>query len=136
MADVGPSSVAPTRFNGTSSHGRYSPHDHAWPIREFSTMERVIPLEGGLNFRDLGGYETQGGRRVRWRRVFRSGSMSSLTAKDDSLVQGLGIRVICDLRTARERQREAIRWSGSEVVRLEWDYDPSHISLGNVASAA
>jgi protein-tyrosine phosphatase len=99
-------------------------------------VERVIPLEGGFNFRDLGGYETRDGRHVRWRQVFRSGAMSSLTARDDSLVQGLGIRVICDLRTLRERQREAVRWAGSEVLRLEWDYDPRHISLGNLESAA
>jgi protein-tyrosine phosphatase len=62
--------------------------------------------------------------------------MSSLTARDDSLVQGLGIRVICDLRTLPERQREAVRWAGSEVLRLEWDYDPRHISFGNLQSAA
>jgi protein-tyrosine phosphatase len=99
-------------------------------------VERVIPLEGGVNFRDLGGYRTEDGRRVRWRRVFRSGAMSSLTAQDATLVQGLGIRVICDLRTLTERQREAVRWAGSEVVRLEWDYDPNHIRLGDMESAA
>jgi protein-tyrosine phosphatase len=99
-------------------------------------MERVIPLQRGMNFRDLGGYETHDGRRVRWRHVFRTGAMSSLTASDEQLVQGLGIRVICDLRTKGERQRGAVRWAGSEVSRLEWDYDPRHISLSDAESAA
>jgi protein-tyrosine phosphatase len=33
---------------------------------------RVLPLEGVRNFRDLGGYDTRQGRRVRWRKLFRS----------------------------------------------------------------
>ena len=32
-------------------------------------MQRRIPLEGCLNFRDLGGYPTADGRAVRWRQV-------------------------------------------------------------------
>ena len=36
---------------------------------------RLLPLEGGRNFRDLGGYETEDGRTVKWGHVFRSGRM-------------------------------------------------------------
>jgi len=92
-------------------------------------MERVIPLEGGVNFRDLGGYETADGRRVRWRTLFRSGVMSYLTERDEELVRSFGIRVVCDLRTRQERDRETVRWPGSDVIRLHWDYDPSNIVL-------
>lgn len=98
-------------------------------------MERVIPLEGGLNFRDLGGYETRDGRRVRWRRLFRSGVMSRLTAADEGCLHSLGIRALCDLRTRRERERETVRWIGENAIRLEWDYDPRHLSLRSAASA-
>jgi len=98
-------------------------------------MERVIPLEGGLNFRDLGGYETRDGRRVRSRRLFRSGVMSRLTAADEARLRSLGIRAICDLRTRSERERETVRWVGEDVMRLEWDYDPRHLSLRSAASA-
>jgi protein-tyrosine phosphatase len=92
-------------------------------------MERVIPLVGGLNFRDLGGYETSDGQRVRWRRLFRAGAMSNLTAADEARVQGLGIRVLCDFRTRDERQRDLVTWAGSDIVRMEWDYDSRHISV-------
>ena len=36
---------------------------------------RFIDVEGVLNFRDGGGYETTEGNRVRWRRVFRAGAL-------------------------------------------------------------
>ncbi len=36
--------------------------------------ERVLPLAGGQNFRDLGGYRTHDGRQVRWGALFRSGT--------------------------------------------------------------
>ena len=98
-------------------------------------MERLIALEGGLNFRDLGGYETDDGRRVRWRCLFRSGRMSRLTLSDQSRIRSLGIRVLCDLRSRDEREKEAVRWPAEDVVRLEWDYDPRQVDLRHATSA-
>ena len=38
------------------------------PVTDMSdTLERHIPLEGAVNFRDLGGYPAGGGPRTRWR---------------------------------------------------------------------
>ena len=34
--------------------------------------DRRVPLDGAVNFRDLGGYIGAGGRQVRWGRVFRA----------------------------------------------------------------
>jgi protein-tyrosine phosphatase len=65
--------------------------------------ERLLPLQGGRNFRDLGGYRGAGGRQVRWGRLYRSGVMSGLTAADMTYLSDLGIRVICDLRSTEER---------------------------------
>jgi protein-tyrosine phosphatase len=44
--------------------------------------ERKLPLEGPRNFRDLGGYPTQDGRRVRWGQIFRADSLAELTDAD------------------------------------------------------
>jgi len=85
--------------------------------------DRVIALEGGRNFRDLGGYETTDGKRVRWRRLFRTGVMSYLTRNDYISLHALGIRVFCDFRTRREREVEPVEWRGDGVTRMEWDYD-------------
>ena len=34
---------------------------------EAAAVERLIALEGAVNFRDLGGYAADGGMRTRWR---------------------------------------------------------------------
>lgn len=71
---------------------------------------RVIPLEGGRNFRDLGGYLTLDGHRVKWGKLFRSGSMARLTQADYERLSKLEIKAICDLRTAQERAAEPNTW--------------------------
>jgi protein-tyrosine phosphatase len=63
---------------------------------------RTLPLEGAVNFRDLGGYQTRDGRRVKWRRVFRSGALASLTSADLDELQRIGLKSIFDLRTVEE----------------------------------
>lgn len=73
--------------------------------------ERLLPLEGGVNFRDMGGYATVDGRTTRWRTLFRSGLMSYLTPSDEARLEQLGIRCIIDLRTASEQEHEPNHWA-------------------------
>ncbi len=66
-------------------------------------MERLIDLEGCLNFRDLGGYPTADGRSLRWRRVFRSDGLHHLTAGDVATLRDeLEITDLIDLRSSAE----------------------------------
>jgi protein-tyrosine phosphatase len=65
--------------------------------------ERVLPLEGAHNFRDLGGYQTSDGRRVRWGRVYRSDDISKLSDEDIGYLSRLGLRLVCDFRSPAER---------------------------------
>ncbi len=76
---------------------------------------RVLPLEGGRNFRDLGGYETEDGRRVKWGTVYRSGVMHGLTDADYDYLSGLGISVVCDFRAGDERKEEPTDWRAGDV---------------------
>ena len=76
---------------------------------------RLLPLEGGRNFRDLGGYVTEDGRRVRWGRVYRSGVMTNLTAGDYEYLAGLDIATVCDYRSEQERHEEPTRWAAGQV---------------------
>lgn len=64
--------------------------------------ERVLPLEGATNFRDLGGYRAAEGW-TRWGMVFRSDAPHRLTTADLAAVDRLGLRVVYDLRTDAER---------------------------------
>ncbi|MEM6709782.1 MAG: tyrosine-protein phosphatase [Pseudomonadota bacterium] len=79
---------------------------------------RLLPLEGGRNFRDLGGYETSDGQRVRWGRVFRSGAMHKLTAADYEFLGKLGIATVCDYRAEAERQRQPTQWAAEGAEYL------------------
>ena len=63
-------------------------------------MERRIVLEGAVTFRDQGGYPTENGRFVKWRRLFRSDSLHDLTESDVQTITGtLGLTTIVDLRS-------------------------------------
>ena len=44
-----------------------------------SERERLVALEGALNWRDLGGYPTADGHVTRWDRVFRAGGVIEAT---------------------------------------------------------
>jgi protein-tyrosine phosphatase len=73
---------------------------------------RILPLEGGVNFRDLGGYPTRDGRRVRWGRIYRSGSFYRLTQADMDAIAKLGIKLVCDLRSTQELRTTPERLDG------------------------
>lgn len=65
--------------------------------------ERVLPLEQGSNFRDVGGYKGADGKHVAWGKIFRSGAMPLLTELDYTTLEKLKIRTIVDLRSTDER---------------------------------
>jgi protein-tyrosine phosphatase len=83
--------------------------------------ERRIPAEGTVNLRDLGGYETGDGRQVKWGQVFRSDNLARLTDSGLALVRRLGIRLVCDFRTAAEAAHLPNRFpdgAGVDYLRL------------------
>ena len=85
--------------------------------------DRRIVLGGPVNFRDLGGYETAEGQRVRWRRLFRSDSLSPVTVEDAELLTGeLGLLAVVDLRTRKEVEREGR--GGLADVALHYHHIP------------
>ncbi len=71
--------------------------------------DRFLPLEGGVNFRDIGGYETADGRAIRWGQIYRAGVLSQLTPADQEHLGRLGVRLVCDLRTESEVQKRPDR---------------------------
>jgi protein-tyrosine phosphatase len=75
--------------------------------------ERKLSLQGAPNFRDLGGYESQDGRRLRWGKLFRSSKLSSLTDVDINYVNRLGVTLVCDFRQVVEQEIEPT-WQGGE----------------------
>lgn len=74
--------------------------------------ERVVPLEAGSNFRDIGGYPAAGGKHVRWGLIYRSGATPLLTPADRARIAGLGLGNMVDLRSDEERQLAPSRIDG------------------------
>lgn len=72
-------------------------------------LPRLLPLEGASNLRDLGGWRTPDGRRVRHGMVFRSDALHGLTEADLLRLSRTGLRTVCDLRGAREAARAPSR---------------------------
>jgi len=63
-------------------------------------VDRHIPFDGLHNFRDLGGYSTPDGHRIRPGRLYRADSLGKLRqgTEDWSHFLALGIRTVVDLR--------------------------------------
>lgn len=71
--------------------------------------ERRLPFEGTKNFRDMGGYHTRNGRRIKWGMLYRSGRLSELSETDQQYFSGLNISLICDFRREDEQVRSPSR---------------------------
>lgn len=63
---------------------------------------RLLPLQGAANVRDLGGYRTEDGRRVKWGLLYRGGALDKLTTQDQEHLQQLGLQRVVDLRSPEE----------------------------------
>lgn len=62
----------------------------------------TVSVDGAPNFRDIGGYETADGRRVRYGKLFRSGMLVGVSDEGVATLEALGIRTVVDLRTQVE----------------------------------
>lgn len=70
---------------------------------------RHITFESVRNFRDLGGYQTQDGYSVAWRRLFRSGDLRQITSSDlTRLREEIGLTSVIDLRSPIEVKAQGI----------------------------
>ena len=65
-------------------------------------VSRHVLFEACFNFRDLGGYETVDGKRVRWNMLFRSDALHRLTPADAQMFASMGLRTVIDLRSRAE----------------------------------
>jgi protein-tyrosine phosphatase len=67
-----------------------------------AATERHVELEGQSNFRDIGGYVTTDGRRVKWGEVYRSGELHTLSDADVEKLDTLGLKSVANFLTERE----------------------------------
>ncbi len=85
-----------------------------------------------MNFRDIGGYPTASGQRVRVGRVFRSATLGGMTERDRQVLSRLGVRLIVDLRTRAEREVDPYPWVDEHHIE-HWTRD-YEMSAGNLTA--
>lgn len=78
--------------------------------------ERILPLEGTLNLRDLGGYSTKDGKVVSWGKLYRSDHLTKLTEDDIDVLEKIGIKTVVDLRSDHERSV----YPNKEIGSVKW----------------
>ncbi|WP_219420266.1 tyrosine-protein phosphatase [Pseudonocardia nigra] len=87
-------------------------------------VDRWLRLEGLDNVRDVGGLPVRGGGTTRSGVLLRSGSLRHVTPGDvEHLVDVFGLRLVIDLRTQREIDRDgptAVAEAGVETVALSF----------------
>lgn len=82
-------------------------------------------FEACFNFRDIGGYETVEGRRVKSGVVYRSDSLHRLTSADLKIAAEVGVRTVIDMRSSGDVERDGGCALGDAVAyhHLPWYED-------------
>ena len=79
---------------------------------------RLLPLEGGSNFRDFGGYRTKDGKMVVRGKLFRSAAMTALTKADQEYLNQFGFKTVVDLRSMEEIEVFPNHWARNQNINF------------------
>ncbi len=83
------------------------------------SAKRHVALQGAVNFRDLGGYQTKDGRHVKWGEIYRSADISKLTDADLAILKDRRITYDVDLRGHQEAAQAPDRMNpGTDYILL------------------
>jgi len=77
-----------------------------------------IDLSGARNFRDLGGYPTMDGRRIKQGLLYRSDQLSSLTKHDLEVLSELKLKRIYDLRNKGEQAKDPDKLPSGQDIKI------------------
>lgn len=81
---------------------------------------KLIGVTSGRNFRELGGYETITGQRIKYNKLLRTGNLADLSAADLELLQNYGVKYDVDFRTEKEKTEHPDRVPAGAI----YEFDP------------
>lgn len=97
--------------------------------------ERRLPMEGGYNFRDLGGYRMADGRYVKWGMILRSDDLHNLTGSDLAYLASIPVNTIVDFRSEAEIREAPDQLPSPATARYELSIEPGSLNdVGEFAS--
>lgn len=89
--------------------------------------EYHLPMEGGYNFRDLGGIKNKEGKSIKWGKVFRSDDLYNLTDADLKYLSSIPLITIVDFRSADEIKAAPDRLPSSVKVDYQCSISPGNL---------
>jgi len=89
--------------------------------------EQHLPMQGGYNFRDLGGIKTKDGKYIKWGKILRSDDLHNLTDADLKYLASIPLVSIVDFRSHEEMEKAPDKVPSS--VREDYPYS---ITPGNL----
>jgi len=104
--------------------------------KEYSaiTAERIIPMEGLYNFRDMGGYYNSTGKQTRWGKLYRSASLANVTLQDTKVLNNLEIQTVIDFRTDMERYDAPTKYLAPKTINFPLRGNPYNLYFNRILS--
>lgn len=90
-------------------------------------MKRILDLNGAINLRELGGYKTTTGKKVKYRKLLRSGDISNITPDTLKYLKAYGLKYVVDFRSMNEQKL----WPDVQANFYEIYPDPVYPLKGN-----
>ncbi len=87
--------------------------------------EKHLPMAGGYNFRDMGGFKTTDGSTVKWGKLFRSDEMNLLTGPDLDYLSSIPLISVVDFRSEDEANSAPDRIPSSVLHTYLYTINPS-----------
>ncbi len=89
--------------------------------------ERHLPMTGGYNFRDLGGYQTTDGKYVKWGKMLRSDDLHNLTDADLKYLASIPLTTIVDFRSKEEMDNAPDKNPSSVENNYAYSINPGNL---------
>lgn len=99
---------------------------------KFFAPYRQVQMDSIYNFRDLGGFRSKDGRRIKNGMLFRCGALVNVSDDDKKKLQDLHLSKVIDLRSDFERERtpdEMIEGSSYETLEVKMNAYKSALDL-------
>ena len=96
--------------------------------RTWLCAERRLPMAGGYNFRDLGGFQGADGKHVAWGKFFRTDGLSDLTDGDLAYLASIPVVTFADFRTDEESLRYPDRIPPTAKTVLHLPIAPGYLN--------
>lgn len=82
--------------------------------------DHLLGITSGRNFRELGGYRTLSGKKIKFHKLLRTGNLANLSPFDLTYLHDYGVKYVVDFRSDAEVKRQPDRLP-KDVI---YDHDP------------